>query len=288
MDTPFTPTAPFPFARFRALRFGTAKPPCPHCGAPRPQRWGTFSGRQRYRCTLCKRTFSDFTGTPLAYLKLVERWTGFCLCVLASRTVRDTARALGVDKDTAFRWRHRLLLGVAATDTTMLEGVVALYETWFAHSEKGSRRLDRPARRRKALHRSAITPVWVVLARGAGRGDVTSDVVGRHRPDADDLLRLIGHRLDPGAELLTTTGHYGAAARMAERILRRHRRAALHAHEIRRAQAYARDLHRWIRRFRGVATRYLTNYLAWHRLLHRAGNRPVGRATAWLLSARFP
>ncbi len=287
MDISHAPTAPFPFDRFRRLRFGTARPPCPHCGGPRAQRWGTFSGRQRYRCTACGRTFSDFTGTPLAFLKLVERWPGFCLCVLESLTVRDAARILGVDKDTAFRWRHRLLSGVDAADATVLDGAVALCETWFTHSEKGSRRLHRPPRRRKALHRSEITPVWVIVARDSDAW-IASGVVGRRRPNADDLLATLGHRLSPGAELISTTGHYGAAARMAERILRSHRRAAYNAPEVRASQAYTLDLHRWARRFRGVATRYLPNYLAWHRLLHRAGHGPARTPPSWLLAARFP
>ena len=257
---------PFPFHRFRRLRFGSARPACLHCGAPRAQRWGTFSGRRRYRCTVCRRTFSDFTGTTLANLKLVDRWPAFYRCMLDSMTVRQAAHVLGVDKDTAFRWRHRSLTPLDASNCTVLAGAVALEETFFAHSEKGSRTLDRPPRHRRALHRIDITPVWVIVARDTG-GQVVSGVVGFRRPEPEDLRRILLSHLGEDAELVSTTGHYGAAARMADRARVRHRRAGLHSEEILAARQYVLDLRRWIRRFRGVATRYLANYLAWHRIL---------------------
>ena len=264
MDT-FAPT-PFPFDRFRRIRFGTGRPACLHCGAPRAQRWGSFSGRRRYRCTTCHRTFSDFTGTQLAHLKLIDRWPGFYRCMLDSMTVRQAGRVLGVDKDTAFLWRHRLLAPLDASDCTLLSGAVALEETFFAHSEKGSRTLDRPPRRRRALHRIDITPVWVLVARDPA-GQVVSGVVGPRRPDPEDLERILLPHLGEDVQLVSTIGHYGAPARMADRIGLTHQRADFHSVDLVGARRYVLDLRRWIRRFRGVATRYLANYLAWHRVL---------------------
>lgn len=274
MDTStfvFEPNAPpslppFPISRFRRVRFPGGRPHCLYCATPRVQRWGCFSGRQRYRCTACGRTFSDFTGTPLAHLKLLDRWPAFCDCILASLTVRHAARLLDVNKDTAFRWRHRLLGALGASDTTTLRSNVVLQETWFAHSEKGSRHLDRPARSRRALHRSEITAVWVQIARDPA-GRTASGVVGPRRPGPHDLEALLIPRLHPDAELVSAIGYYGAPARMADRTGHSHRRVPHHDPELSPIRAYVLHLHRWIRRFRGVATRYLDNYLAWHRLL---------------------
>lgn len=265
----------FPIARYRRARFPDRRPSCVHCGTPRVQRWGHFSGRQRYRCSACRRTFSDFTGTPLAYLKLLDHWPAFCDCILASRTVRHTARLLGVDKDTAFRWRHRLLAALDAADTTTLRSGVALQETWFAHSEKGSRTLDRPARRRRALHRTEITPVWVQVARDAA-GRLASGVMGSHRPGPTDLEAFLLPHLHPHVELVSAIGYYGAPARMADHTGHSHRHVQHHDPTLAPIRAYVLHLHRWIRRFRGVATRYLDHYLAWHRLLAGPGPPPTG------------
>src|SRR6266853_3174030 len=47
---------------------------CPHCGGDRVHRWGNDSGKPRYRCTHCRKTFNPLTGTPLAGLHHPERW----------------------------------------------------------------------------------------------------------------------------------------------------------------------------------------------------------------------
>jgi hypothetical protein len=54
--------------RVRSARFSRG-PACPRCRGRWIQRWGQFAGRQRYRCRGCRRTFSDLTGTPAAYVK---------------------------------------------------------------------------------------------------------------------------------------------------------------------------------------------------------------------------
>ena len=82
---------------------------CPLCRGTRIQKWGHFAGRQRFRCRDCRRTFSTFTGTPLRYLKRPERWRAFLWCIEGRLTVRASGAALHIDKNTALRWRHRVL-----------------------------------------------------------------------------------------------------------------------------------------------------------------------------------
>ena len=312
--TPAPPSA-FPFARFRRLRFGR-RPRCPHCGVDHVHRWGRSSGRQRYRCTACSRTFNDFTGTPLAHLKHIDRWPAFCRCALDSLTVRRSAALLGVDKMTAFRWRHRLLTALRTSDTAPLGVTVTIHETSFPFSEKGRRDLDRPPRRRSVFGRLDIPVAWVfVAADEAGRP--ASGVVGPRRPGADDLLAALEARLHRTTELVSVFGPYGATGLLAVRTDRAYRRAGWHSPEFEPVHASVLALRRWLRRFHGVATRYLDNYLAWHRLLelgsdvlrgqfrqalvreHGNGDRP-GASSArlspvggpapghWLLAGRFP
>lgn len=287
--------AAFPFHRFRHLRHGPHRPPCPHCAHPRVHRWGGFAGRQRYRCVACRRTFSDFTGTPLAALKHIDAWPAFCRCALESRTVRDTALRIGVHKDTAFRWRHRLLAALDASDTAPLRATVTFGETWFPYSEKGRRPPERPARSPESP-----TPVWVVVARdGAGR--TASGVVGLRRPTATDLGLALGARLSAATTLASPAGPYGAAGLLAVRLGLRYHRPGSWTAEVQALRAYTRALRRWSARFRGIATRYLAHYLAWHRFLDLVVPTPdptynptsgpgpgPGPGPGLLLAARFP
>jgi hypothetical protein len=105
------------------------------------QRWGSFSGRQRYRCTSCLRTFSDLTGTHLARLRHLGAWTAFLQAHLERHSVRATAVRCGIHRDTAFRWRHRLLAAVKAQHWQEFEGrgdrVLAVAEFLVPYSRKG-------------------------------------------------------------------------------------------------------------------------------------------------------
>ena len=58
------------------------------------------------------------------------------------------AARLDVHLSTAFRWRHSFLKAPKALKPKVLEGTVEADETYFLYSEKGSRKLDRPARKR--------------------------------------------------------------------------------------------------------------------------------------------
>src|SRR5262245_20926599 len=83
----------FPFEVFRRTRFVRGVR-CPRCGGSEVRRWGGFAGRQRFRCSSCARTFSDFTGTPLAYLKKIDRWPGHCASIEETESVRREAARL--------------------------------------------------------------------------------------------------------------------------------------------------------------------------------------------------
>ena len=85
-------------------------PKCPHCGSRRFEGWGRErNGLKRSRCLDCQRTFNPLTGTPLARLRKKERWLGFADALNQSLPVRKAAKACEVNKNTAFKWRHRFL-----------------------------------------------------------------------------------------------------------------------------------------------------------------------------------
>ena len=265
-------TDSFPFEDFRKLRFGGGSPHCLYCGSSVVQRWGGFSGRQRYRCTTCRRTFSDFTGTPLAWLKRIDCWAAYCDYMRRSCTLRRTAAGTGVHLGTAFRWRHRILGALESADDTALGGTIVFGETWFPYSEKGRR--SGPEHRREPLRgtrpgaRVAYPRerVWVFVAVDE-RGRVASGATGSVRPRSDVLAGALGDRVQPGSELVDVSGPFGAVAVLADRVGARYRRALITSSDVRAVRGYVVGLRRWIRRFRGVATRYLDNYLAWNRAL---------------------
>jgi transposase-like protein len=259
-----TPNA-FPFEVFRATRFVRGVR-CPRCRAADVRRWGGFAGRRRYRCRSCDRTFSDFTGTPLAYLKRIDRWSGHCASVEETETVREEAAHLGIHRNTAFRWRHRLLHALDRRDATVLDGVVILRDTPFAHSEKGSRHVA--ASRRRGWGKSgewlSARRAWVMTARSQS-GRVISTVAGPLRPSGKDYQHWLAGRLSLGVRLASDRGLLGPAVRSFLGSVHRYEPAHRWRKERDDAGRYIARLRAWIRRFHGVATKYLGHYLLWHR-----------------------
>jgi len=288
-----TAAAPRPAAQaviqaFRNERLRTGLR-CPHCASTAAIRWGSFSGRRRYRCNTCRDTFSDLTGTAVAKLKRIDLWRGFCMGVDETETLRAGARRLGVHLSTTFRWRQRLLDSLRETDRTRLRGEVTIGTSFLKYSEKGSRSAGPAPPPRSEAWMFGFLAVRLVIACGED-GAVVTEPVGLRRPTLLDLNRIILPRLDAAASLVSREGRYGSVAALAAGIKRRWRQvgpSGLQHPGGSPAHAYGWRFRRWLRRFRGVATRYLPGYLAWHRcdeLVARSGRGLLDH----LILGRYP
>lgn len=244
---------------------------CPRCGGVKLKRHGHANDLQRFRCADCGRTFNALTGTPLARLRKKALWLNFCAQMLdPASTVRRAADAVGVHRNTSFRWRHRMLNWSKSDRPPPLSGIAEADEMYILESQKGSRRLSRPARRRGgAAGRRGISHEQVCVLVARCRGGHTHDAVTGMGP----LTKAQLHRcLAPVLQrevLLVTDGHaaYRAFAREAgiahEAVNLRagiRTRGALHVQHV---NAYHSRLRAWLHHFLGVATRYLPNYLGW-------------------------
>ncbi|WP_442920761.1 IS1595 family transposase, partial [Massilia sp. DD77] len=167
-------------------------PCCPSCQAQRSYRHGHSRGLQRYRCRACGRTFTALSGTPLSRLRHRAKWLDYLGNMLDAKSVRASAKAVEVHRNTSFRWRHRFLALVKHDRPERLAGIAEADELFLLESQKGSRKLDRPARRRggvAATRGISREHVCVLVARDrtggthdfiTGRGALTKDQLHRH------------------------------------------------------------------------------------------------------------
>ena len=252
----------------------TARPHCPACQSTHCHRHGHAHGLQRYRCVPCGRTFNALSGTPLARLRHKGRWLAYADCLLASDSVRQAARQLGVHRNTTFRWRHRFLT-LARTDRPLcLHGIAEADEVYLLDSEKGSRHLTRPARRRGGHARQrgiSSEQVCIVVARDrtgqtldfvTGKGALTKVQLHACLPpviDKDVLLVTDGHAAYRAFAAEAGISHQAANLRAGIRV-----QGAAHVQNV---NAYHSRLREWLRIFHGVASRYLPNYLGWRWIL---------------------
>jgi len=249
-------------------------PTCPKCGNEQIARWGLASGLQRYRCATCKITFNALTGTPLARLRHKDKWLEYAQQMTEGKSVRKSAKACDVHRNTSFRWRHRFLALPNEYKATSLVGIAEADETFFLKSFKGKKQgMTRAPRKRggKASKRGlSDEQVPVLICRD--RTGSTADFVLKK---ADKIS--IGAALKPimanDAVLCTDSSKaLGAAAREAGIV---HRfinlaagiRVVAKVYHVQNVNAYDSRLKEWMRRFHGIATRYLPNYLGWRRMI---------------------
>ncbi len=248
-------------------------PCCPDCGSYNIGKWGKAHGLRRYRCRECKRTFNALTGTPLARLRLKEKWDKFSACLKESLSVRASADECGVHRNTAFRWRHRFLTWINENKPQSLNGIVEADETFFLESKKGSRRLSRPARRRggKASKRGRSSEQICVLVARDRNGQTTDHVLSTFNADVVD--KKLGPVIGSDAMLCTDgLNVYSAFAKrkglLHETVKTSHgERVRAKTIHLQNVNGYHSRLKGWMARFNGVSTRWLSNYLGWRRML---------------------
>lgn len=263
---------------------------CPRCDDHRVQRWGGFSGRQRYRCRGCGRTFSDLTGTAAAYIKRLPLWAPHAECLRVGLPVRRVASRIGIHPSTAFRWRHLLLDALRDGDGETVGGWVEIVSMRFPYSEKGSRkpRADHPP--------GSGTNVVIACDRLGYAVSAATEVSSGARLDPAEIDRVLTPRLRPKPVITSADGHFGPVCRFAARIGARYHDSRRSGHDlppllahVRTAREYRTRLNRWMRRFRGVATRYLPNYLAWHCAFDRAFRHDLSRTLVmWPIGEWLP
>ncbi len=255
-------------------QIGAARRQCPSCACDRYYRHGHANGLQRYRCRACHRTFNDLSGTPLARLRLREKWLDNLHAVLQSKPVRKAANEVGVHRNTAFRWRHRFLDQPKHDRPRQLSGIVEADEMFILESQKGSRSLKRAPRKRggRAIKRGISSELDCILVARDRSGQTIDAVVGRGALKVEQLERHLLPRLDRQALLVTdANAAYRAFSRkhgIAHQAVNlqagvRVRRSTAGAIHVQNVNGYHQRFRQWLARFNGVASRYLPNYLGW-------------------------
>ena len=262
---------------------------CAHCGADEVVGWGRSHGLPRYRCKACGRTFNAATGTGMARLRKKDRWLDQAQAMIEGVSLAKAAERCGVHPTTAYRWRHRFLSAPALDKPRTLQGIVEADETFILESFKGRRSgLARKARKRggKARHPGAFSDnIPVLVARD--RSGATTDAV-LPEDTAVCITQALASAMSPANVLVCDGGKplraFARRAKIPVRVVPAPGKPLsgepdIHINNV---NAYHSRLKEWMRRFHGVATRNLPNYLGWRRALEASAGADPQR---WLLGA---
>ena len=239
---------------------------CPHCGADDLYKWGTSGNRQRYRCKSCKKTFNGLTSTELNGMHYQDQWDAYVETMLKGTFLREAADECGISLKTSFNWRHKFLKLVDNLTDSRLEGIVEIDETEFKWSEKGSRDLDRDARKRGTDKTDEKIKVVVAKDRSGHIFDKVMQkfTLSELKPDllprlaSDIVLCSDGHLNYYWLTRKENIKHVELNASANERVKDK-------VFHIQNVNNYHGKLKSWIQRFKGVASKNLHKYVGWMR-----------------------
>lgn len=255
--------------------FHNNKLQCPFCSNVNIVKNGKNKNKQRYLCKDCKKSFINETNTPIYNSKKnINLWIRFLECLYKQYSLREISKKVNISTSTAFYWRHKILDAIRENEKIkFLSGFIKCRAILFNESFKGNHskskfKMPRPA------YKSYLTPfeflkrkkVCVLLADDTknkllspiGR---TSGLIPEY-----NLIKFFNNNTNEVTELISNNIN-----------LRRYKKLnnvfslvnffELDANEQNKynfndINFISMDVYNFFCPYRGVATKYLSNYLA--------------------------
>ena len=257
---------------------------CPHCQSNNVVKNGHKDNIQRFKCKECRKTFTFSNNTILFSTKKdLYTWKKYCECFLNKLPLRRCAAICDISLETAFRWRHKILDALQNMQSEVtLKGIVESDETFFALSFKGTKEenfsIPREVHKRghsvstRGLSSEMVCVPCIVNHEGLSVGQISN--LGK--PKVQHLEKVINNKIEQGSVFVTDSlKGYQKVAVNNELV---HIRIPRGKHKsgnfnIQTVNSYHSELKRMINSiFKGVATKYLNNYIVYNNFVNFAKN----------------
>ena len=257
---------------------------CPFCCSTHIVKNGHRAGHQRFVCKNCGKTFGFTHNTILHKTKKeLAVWTLYVNCMMDRMPLRKTARICHIRLSTAFVWRHKILDALTnMMESVKLDGIVECDETYELVSFKGNHKNSKtfkmprmPHKRGGKSTKRGLSNEQVCITCGVNlNGMSVGRISNLGKPSCKDLSGVLDGHVASGS-VFVTDSHRGYC-KLADsykvshiRIPRKHHVA--NGFNIQMVNYYHSVLKGMINyHFKGVATKYLNNYVVWHNLVNFA------------------
>jgi len=259
------------------------KKPCPHCLSSKVYKRGKQKDVQMYKCNACSKWYSETTGTPLYDIKLKSKWQSYLNCMEQGMSIKKIAKELHISIQTSFDWRHKILSSLEQFVPNQLSKEVECDELELALSNKGSRSLERKARKRgtdfkRNQDTNEITTVQVVTA-VQRNGEKYLKAVASKRLSKAQISKVFDGKLAENTTLITDK-HPSYKAFVKDNPTIKHKALLAKEHvdkndktiHLQKVNNVHSQLRTFLRPFNGVSSKYLQNYLNWYAYIDHIRN----------------
>lgn len=251
------------------------KKKCPHCLSQNIIKNGHDKNNvQIYQCKDCKRKFNASVNTLVAHSKLTyEQLTVFFECMNDKLSIHKTAAKMGVNKNTVFLLRHKVLDTISEIRKTIkLQGDIEVDETYESINLKGTKKENMPRfskpRSTKGGSKRGISNHQVCIASAVDEFDnCFLEIVGTGPITSDEVENVFSDKIGNISKFITDCKSSYEKFVKDNQIQLEQVKSGTYVNSNGYSLANINSLHsEWstfLSHFKGVSTKHLQHYLDW-------------------------
>ncbi|MDI6832231.1 MAG: IS1595 family transposase [Bacteroidales bacterium] len=255
---------------YQRIKILSTAPICPRCRCEHVTKAGVHNGRQVYKCKKCKYQFRETAKSLVYHMHKYPLMLDYLKCMLEGKSLRACAKEVGISLPTSFRWRHKILSAIQGLEGGIsFSGITEADELLMQYSEKGRRykSLEEKEQAMKTVH-----PNVAVLVMTDREGNLLFKHTGENRVQNSQIKEELKRRVSENNLICFKPNDEFKQAVMessSKKILVRGKTKGLTVYSVKIAEKKINNFLVWMTKFRGVATKYLQNYLMWFVVINK-------------------
>ncbi|HRS68843.1 MAG TPA: IS1595 family transposase [Bacteroidales bacterium] len=255
---------------YQRIKILSTAPICPRCRCEYVTKAGVHNGRQVYKCKNCKYQFRETAKSLVYHLHKYPLILDYLKCMLEGKSLRACAREVGISLPTSFRWRHKILSAIQGLEGGInFSGITEADELLLQYSEKG-RRYKSPEEKEQAM--KTVHPNVAVLVMTDREGNLLFKHTGENKVQNSQIKEELKRRVSENNLICFKPNDEFKQAVMespSKKVIVRRKTKGLAIYSVNVAEKKITNFLVWMMRFRGVATKYLQNYLMWFVVINK-------------------
>ena len=255
---------------YQRIKILSTAPICPRCRCEYVTKAGVHNGRQVYKCKNCKYQFRETAKSLVYHLHKYPLILDYLKCMLEGKSLRACAREVGISLPTSFRWRHKILSAIQGLEGGInFSGITEADELLMQYSEKG-RRYKSPEEKEQAM--KTVHPNVAVLVMTDREGNLLFKHTGENKVQNSQIKEELKRRVSENNLICFKPNDEFKQAVMespSKKVIVRRKTKGLAIYSVNVAEKKITNFLVWMMRFRGVATKYLQNYLMWFVVMNK-------------------
>jgi len=255
---------------YQRIKILSTAPICPRCRCEHVTKAGVHNGRQVYKCKRCKYQFRETAKSLVYHMHKYPLMLNYLKCMLEGKSLRVCAKEVGISLPTSFRWRHKILSAIQGLEGGIsFSGITEADELLLQYSEKG-RRYKSLEEKEEAMN--TVHPNVAVLVMTDREGNLLFKHTGENRVQNSHLKEELKHRVSENNLICFKPNDEFKQAvieSQSKKILVRGKTKGLTVYSVKIAEKKINNFLVWMTKFRGVATKYLQNYLMWFVVMNK-------------------